>query len=93
MPRDVASSAESQWRQGWTPLHRAAHKGHVEVSQMLVAAGSNLHATTVGGQRPIDLAESHMYSAVVKLLQQESEPLTKSAAQGGAGHGGADRPG
>jgi len=58
------------------------------VSQMLVGAGANVHAT-IDGKTPLDLAKERGHSAVVALLQQESEPLTKSAVQGGAG--GADQ--
>jgi len=32
-------------RQGATPLHSSAFNGHVELSQMLVEAGANVHAT------------------------------------------------
>jgi len=50
---------------------------------MLVGAGANVHATDKHGGDP-DEAKGH--HAVVVLLQQaaELEPLTKSAAHGGA---------
>eukprot|EP00295_Goniomonas_pacifica_P016029 CAMPEP_0175861080 /NCGR_PEP_ID=MMETSP0107_2-20121207/31177_1 /TAXON_ID=195067 ORGANISM="Goniomonas pacifica, Strain CCMP1869" /NCGR_SAMPLE_ID=MMETSP0107_2 /ASSEMBLY_ACC=CAM_ASM_000203 /LENGTH=84 /DNA_ID=CAMNT_0017177901 /DNA_START=1 /DNA_END=252 /DNA_ORIENTATION=- len=67
----------------YTPLHRSALNRTVEVSQMLVGAGANVHATNNAGQTPFDIAKQYRRSAVVALLQWESEPLTKSAAQGG----------
>eukprot|EP00295_Goniomonas_pacifica_P008576 CAMPEP_0175838580 /NCGR_PEP_ID=MMETSP0107_2-20121207/18331_1 /TAXON_ID=195067 ORGANISM="Goniomonas pacifica, Strain CCMP1869" /NCGR_SAMPLE_ID=MMETSP0107_2 /ASSEMBLY_ACC=CAM_ASM_000203 /LENGTH=128 /DNA_ID=CAMNT_0017152209 /DNA_START=203 /DNA_END=585 /DNA_ORIENTATION=+ len=38
---------------GNTPLHGAAFTGGVEVCQMLVEAGSNLHATNMNGCTPL----------------------------------------
>ncbi len=35
--------------EGWTALHRAADKGHVDVVKALLAAGSNVTATDVRG--------------------------------------------
>eukprot|EP00295_Goniomonas_pacifica_P007288 CAMPEP_0175834266 /NCGR_PEP_ID=MMETSP0107_2-20121207/15968_1 /TAXON_ID=195067 ORGANISM="Goniomonas pacifica, Strain CCMP1869" /NCGR_SAMPLE_ID=MMETSP0107_2 /ASSEMBLY_ACC=CAM_ASM_000203 /LENGTH=331 /DNA_ID=CAMNT_0017147483 /DNA_START=620 /DNA_END=1615 /DNA_ORIENTATION=+ len=74
-----------------TPLHWSADGGHFEVSQMLVGAGANVHAKDETGKIPIDLAKQPQLrghgpsrGAVVALLQQESDPLTKSAAQGAA---------
>ena len=30
---------------GWTPLHKAASNGHVEIAQMLMDKGANIEAT------------------------------------------------
>jgi len=70
----------------WTPLHFSAAKGNVEMSQMLLGAGATVHATDYEGKTPLDLAKEEGHSAVVELLLQASQPLTKSAAQGGADH-------
>eukprot|EP00295_Goniomonas_pacifica_P016478 CAMPEP_0175862490 /NCGR_PEP_ID=MMETSP0107_2-20121207/31974_1 /TAXON_ID=195067 ORGANISM="Goniomonas pacifica, Strain CCMP1869" /NCGR_SAMPLE_ID=MMETSP0107_2 /ASSEMBLY_ACC=CAM_ASM_000203 /LENGTH=55 /DNA_ID=CAMNT_0017179495 /DNA_START=1 /DNA_END=165 /DNA_ORIENTATION=+ len=51
---------------------------------MLVGAGANVNATNDRGNTPLDLANQECHNDVVALLQA-SEPLTKSAAQGGAG--------
>ena len=39
---DVAAPASSQDKR--TPLHAAAHIGHLEVAKVLLAAGANVHA-------------------------------------------------
>jgi len=69
---------------GMTPLHWSASYGHVELSEMLIRAGANVHFTDSEGKTPLDLAKDKGHGAVSALLLQESEPLTKSAAQGGA---------
>mmetsp|Transcript_40069 Transcript_40069/g.93940 ORF Transcript_40069/g.93940 Transcript_40069/m.93940 type:complete len:82 (+) Transcript_40069:565-810(+) len=63
---------------GRTPLHVSAL---VEVSQMLVGAGANVYATDKEGKTPLDIAKQRDNTAVVALLQRESEPLTKSASK------------
>mmetsp|Transcript_60260 Transcript_60260/g.142617 ORF Transcript_60260/g.142617 Transcript_60260/m.142617 type:complete len:85 (+) Transcript_60260:326-580(+) len=67
---------------GWTPLHYSARGGHVEVS--LVGAGANVHATDIYNSTAINIARLGGHSALAELLQ-ESETLTKSAAQCGGG--------
>jgi len=80
--------ADQDHPEGHTPLHLSAQSGHVEVSQMLVGAGANVHATDNEGKTPLDLAKPRHGDVVTLLL--EAEPLTKNAAQGGVGDSGAD---
>jgi len=70
-----------------TPLHYAACEGHVDVAQVLLAARADFSTKNANGKTPLDLAKQEGHLAVVLLLQQESEPLTKSAGLrvGGAG--------
>mmetsp|Transcript_32118 Transcript_32118/g.75421 ORF Transcript_32118/g.75421 Transcript_32118/m.75421 type:complete len:136 (+) Transcript_32118:274-681(+) len=70
---------------GRTPLH-APNMGHAEVTQILLAAGGDHNARDNEGMTPLDLAKRFGQTTVVELmLQHASEPLTKSAAQGGPG--------
>jgi len=43
-------------KDGYTPLHRAAYEGHVEILQMLVSRGGDIHARTVDGWTPLHSA-------------------------------------
>jgi len=63
-------AADDQWQ---TPLHLSAVCGRVELSQMLVRAGADLHATNHEGLTPLDLAQREGHSAVVALLQQSAQ--------------------
>ena len=52
---------------GWTPLYRAAIKGHVEVVKMLLDAGADIEKTT-SGITPLCWAADNGKTEVVKLL-------------------------
>ena len=52
---------------GWTPLFRAAQKGHVEVVKMLLDAGAEIEKTT-SGITPLCWAADSGKTDVVKLL-------------------------
>ena len=39
----------SATRRGWTPLHRAAHKGHLEMAELLLSHGAELEAKDFDG--------------------------------------------
>ncbi len=41
---------------GWTPLHRAAWKGHKVIAELLIAKGANENAKMVDGRTPLDAA-------------------------------------
>jgi len=66
-----------------TSLIIAAVNGCVEVAQVLLAAGADLEAKNNVGKTALDYAKQRGHAAIVAMIEQ-SEPLTKSAAQGGA---------
>ena len=41
---------------GWTPLHRAAWKGHKVIAELLIAKGANENAKADNGATPLDMA-------------------------------------
>lgn len=53
---------------GLTPLHCAAHKGHLEAAQILVEAGADIERAVICGTTPLHLAAGSGHTAVVLLL-------------------------
>jgi ankyrin repeat protein len=53
----------------FTPLHKAAEHGNLEIVRMLVEAGADPKATRDGGLRPIDDAQEKGHQAVVDFLK------------------------
>ena len=70
-----AVSPSSCTTAGWTPLHFAAAKGHVEVCQLLVDENASLHATGLRGVTPLHVAAHFGHMDVFKrLLEAGSDP-------------------
>jgi len=42
----------------WTPLNYAAHGGHKEVAELLIAAGADVNARDEDGKTPFDVASN-----------------------------------
>jgi uncharacterized protein len=87
----------SHSRDGWTPLHLAAHFGHRQVAEALLAYGADVHARASNdlGTTPLLWAVMGQDSAVVTLLLDHgadvndattagSTPLHKAAVLGNA---------
>ncbi|KAM8842465.1 ankyrin repeat domain-containing protein 49 isoform 1-T2 [Synchiropus picturatus] len=60
---------------GYTPLHRAAYSGHVEMVSSLVAAGSEIDPRTVDGWTPLHSACRWSRVAVASRLLQHGAEL------------------
>mmetsp|Transcript_51480 Transcript_51480/g.111926 ORF Transcript_51480/g.111926 Transcript_51480/m.111926 type:complete len:129 (+) Transcript_51480:374-760(+) len=54
--------------QGLTPLHRSAENSHVELSQILVGAGANIHATDNYGETPLHRSARQGHVDVSQML-------------------------
>jgi len=53
---------------GYTPLHMAAAKGHLEIAQFLLASGAEVNARTDRGTTPLHVAVLDGYKNIAELL-------------------------
>ena len=60
---------------GWTPLIAAANGGHLEVSQLLLAAGAATVRVDLRGLTALQHARSKGHSAVVEAIEQHIRQL------------------
>ncbi|CAG2188589.1 unnamed protein product [Mytilus edulis] len=55
-------------RAGWSPLHTACIKGHIEVVKLLIKVGMNINDKTNSGSTPLHKACQEGHFDTVKLL-------------------------
>ncbi|KAF7217854.1 ankyrin repeat domain-containing protein 49 isoform X1 [Nothobranchius furzeri] len=60
---------------GYTPLHRAAYSGHVEVVCMLISSGSQVDPRTIDGWTPLHSACRWSHVTVASSLLQHGAEL------------------
>lgn len=60
---------------GWTPLHYACAKGHLEVAQFLVANGAIVDSLSVGNTTPLMMAVQSGNEQLVKFLLDKGADL------------------
>ena len=53
---------------GWTPLHWATHKGHREITELLLAKGADVNAKDESGMTPLHYAADYGHEEIVELL-------------------------
>jgi ankyrin repeat protein len=56
-------------RNGWTPLHLAAHHGHAAVVETLLANNADPNARAADGRTALALAEQAGHAAVAAMLR------------------------
>lgn len=59
----------------YTPLHRAAYSGHLDVAHELVAQGADVHAQTVDGWTPLHSACKWNNTKVAAFLLQQGADI------------------
>ena len=55
---------------GWTPLAVAAHRGHKEVAELLIAKGADVNAKDNNGGTPLDVAIQLKRTEIADLLRK-----------------------
>jgi len=60
---------------GYTPLHRAAYSGHVEVVSALLTSGSDVNPRTIDGWTPLHSACRWSHATVASFLLQRGADL------------------
>ena len=67
---------------GWTPLHYACARGHLEVAQYLLANGAIVDALSPGNTTPLMMAVQSSNESLVKLLLDKGADLQVRNSQG-----------
>jgi ankyrin repeat protein len=66
---------------GFTPLHKAAEKGHEAVMMKLLEAGAAVDAVTAQGFTPLHVAAQEGYEAVMEASSPFGSPVTRVKAK------------
>ena len=66
--KDTAAALVNVWAHGWTPLHEASNRGHVEAANVLLAAGARVDQTDTAGLTPVYAASQMGHAGVVNVL-------------------------
>ncbi|WP_310372501.1 ankyrin repeat domain-containing protein [Rhodoferax ferrireducens] len=67
---------------GWTPLHYAATRGHIEVIRLLLENSAYIDAASPNATTPLMMAAQYGTTAAVKLLLEEGADATLKNQRG-----------
>jgi len=67
---------------GWTPLHYACTRGHLDVAQFLILNGANVNATSINGSTPLMMAAQSGNEELIKYLLDKGADLQLRNSQG-----------
>ena len=77
-PIDAETYDEDDDAHGWTALHLAARKGHVDVIKFLLDQGANMDAETEDHDTPLEMAALHGHLDAVQVLVDNGSDLDHS---------------
>lgn len=72
---EKAAEVNTRDEDEYTPLHRAAYSGHIDVVRELVAKGADVHAVTVDGWTPLHSACKWNNTKVASFLLQHDADI------------------
>ncbi|XP_059873209.1 ankyrin repeat domain-containing protein 49 [Delphinus delphis] len=72
---EKATHVNTQDEDGYTPLHRAAYSGHLDVVRELIAHRADVHAVTVDGWTPLHSACKWNNTRVASFLLQHDADI------------------
>jgi ankyrin repeat protein len=67
---------------GWTPLHYACTRGHLDVAQFLVSNGADVNAPSINGSTPLMMAVQSGNEELIKYLLEKGADLQQRNTQG-----------
>jgi len=66
----------------WTPLHRAAVNGNIDIVKLLLEHGADVNAKTNDGETPIDCADTAEIREVLKkAIDEKMKPEKKDVIE------------
>jgi hypothetical protein len=68
---------------GWTPLHEAAFKGHIEIARLLLQNGAEVNAKGNGGWTPLHCSACDGHVEILHLLVEKGVDLEAQKNDGG----------
>ena len=77
-PINAETYDEDDDAHGWTALHLAARKGHVDVIKFLLDQGANIDAETEDHDTPLEMAALHGHLDAVQMLVDNGSDLDQS---------------
>ncbi len=60
---------------GWTPLHRAASEGYVNLAELFIEHGADVDARTNTGRTPLHVAAWNGHLDIIKLLEESGADM------------------
>jgi ankyrin repeat protein len=72
--RNINVNVKDDWN-GWTPLHWAADKGHIEIARLLLQNGAEVNVRSNGGWTPLYWAAENGHIDILHLLVENGADL------------------
>ncbi|MCR9235008.1 MAG: ankyrin repeat domain-containing protein [bacterium] len=79
--KGVGGTINCGCQQGWTPLHKAARKGYLDIVKLLIQAGADVNSIDNIGSTPLDHAATFGFSDVANFLIKHHAKYHKPETQ------------
>ncbi|GAW14490.1 hypothetical protein ANO14919_038930 [Xylariales sp. No.14919] len=81
--RDAKEVVSREIRKTWSPLHRAAQRGHEALTKLLVKTGADINGTDEYHRTPLHLAIENAHVDIAKFLIEEGTNLKMQRSRSG----------